>query len=303
LPEILATLDESQSLDGLPFMPEMAPYCGKRFRVALRAERTCINPPEVPFRCLRDAVVLEGLRCDGSLHGGCQLGCMFLWKEAWLRRPGTGGQPTGPADSTEAAVLRATDPTDPDLYFCQATELPRATEPGEPIWKPSQYIRFLAVRTLTLRELLVMYGRPVVRRARWLATSLVPHRAAPSAEVPAQLGLQPGEWVEVRSRDEILRTLDDEGRTRGLAFSTDMYRLSGHRMKVQKRIERVVIEQTGRLRAVHDTVILEGSICDRYRGCARGMPILWREAWLKRIEPAPADAAAPARDAAPVDGD
>ena len=32
--EILATLDPNGELDALPFMPEMADFCGKRFRVA-----------------------------------------------------------------------------------------------------------------------------------------------------------------------------------------------------------------------------------------------------------------------------
>ena len=284
--EILRTLDEDQSLDGLPFMPEMLPYCGKRYRVALRAERTCINPPEVPFRRLRDSVVLEGLRCDGSLHGGCQLGCMFLWKEAWLRRA-PADPPAEPAlEPKDLPTLRATSRSDQERFVCQATELPRATQPGEPIWRPGQYLRFLRVRTLNQRELLAMYGRPIVRRAGWLVGSLVPRRGAAAAAIETRLGLKPGEWVQVRSRDEIQQTLDGEGRQKGLAFSTDMYRQSGRRMKVLKRVERVIVEETGRLHPVHDTVILEGSICDRYRGCGRGMPILWREAWLKRVEQA-----------------
>lgn len=281
--EILRTLDEGQSLDGLPFMPEMLPYCGKRYRVALRAERTCINPPEVPFRRLQDSVVLDGLRCDGSLHGGCQLGCMFLWKEAWLRRAPARPEAEHALETEDLPLLRATTASDHERFFCQATELPRATQPGEPIWKPGQYLRFLRVRTLTLRELLAMYGRPIVRRATWLAGSLVPRRGARPAATETRLGLEPGEWVEVRSKDEILATLDEQGKHKGLAFSTDMYRQSGRRLKVLKRVERVIVEETGRLHPVHDTVILEGSICDRYRGCARGMPILWREAWLKRV--------------------
>src|SRR5262245_45039589 len=39
--EILATLDERGAIDGLPFMPEMLAYCGKRLRVELRADKTC----------------------------------------------------------------------------------------------------------------------------------------------------------------------------------------------------------------------------------------------------------------------
>ena len=31
--EILATLDENGCLDGMPFMPEMVPYCGRQFEV------------------------------------------------------------------------------------------------------------------------------------------------------------------------------------------------------------------------------------------------------------------------------
>ncbi len=282
--EILRTLDADQSLEGLPFMPEMLPNCGRRYRVALRAERTCIHPPEHPFRRLQNAVVLEGLRCDGALHGGCQLGCMFLWKEAWLRKVPASRRDDPAARVDDVPALRVSAISDGERFFCQATELPRATEPGDPIWKPGQYLRFLKVRTLSLAELIAMFGRPVLRRARWFAASLVPGRAAPAVAIETSLGLQPGEWVEVRSRDEILQTLDAEGRHKGLYFTMDMYRRSGHRMQVRQRIERVIVEQTGRLQQVRDTVILEGSICDRYRGCARGMPILWREAWLKRVD-------------------
>jgi len=292
--EILQTLDSDQALDGLPFMPEMLPYCGRRHRVALRAERTCIAPPEVPFRQLRDAVVLEGLRCDGSLHGGCELGCMFLWKEAWLRRvPSDASMPDTQAASEQAdppdaiPALRSTVEDDPEHYFCQATELPRATEPGEPVWKPGQYLRFLRVRTFTPSSLFLAFARPVVRRIVWFLESLDPRPKPPPAEVEPHLGLQPGDWVEIRCRDEILPTLDSRGANKGLDFSTDLYRFCGQKMQVERQLDRIIIEATGRLHDMRDTVTLKGSICDHYRGCARGMPILWREAWLKRSDPPP----------------
>jgi hypothetical protein len=38
--EILATLDERGALAGLPFMPEMAAFCGRRFVVDRRMERS-----------------------------------------------------------------------------------------------------------------------------------------------------------------------------------------------------------------------------------------------------------------------
>ena len=39
--EILATLDADGSVENVPFMPEMLPFVGKRFRVAQRAEKIC----------------------------------------------------------------------------------------------------------------------------------------------------------------------------------------------------------------------------------------------------------------------
>ena len=98
------------------------------------------------------------------------------------------------------------------------------------------------------------------------------------------LGLEPGEVVEVKNREEILRTLDARRMHKGLSFGGDMSGQCGRRMRVLTRVDRVIVEGSGRLRPVHDTVLLEGSTCDRYFGCARGMPFLWREAWLARVE-------------------
>jgi hypothetical protein len=289
--EILRTLDADQALEGLPFMPEMLPFCGQRFRVKLRAERTCVHPPEVPLRGLQGAVVLEGLRCEGSLHGGCQLGCMFFWKESWLRRV-PAGRPAETAaeriaEPTPSPDLRATSRSDPERFFCQATALPRATRPGVPFWRPEQYLRLLKVRTFTLPELLAMFVRPAGRRVARLLHPLARHGATAGARQDPSLGLQPGEWVEVKRRDEILQTLDARRMHKGLSFGGDMYEQCGRRMRVQKRVDRIVEEETGRLRPVHDTVILEGSVCDRYFGCARGMPFLWREVWLRRVDAGP----------------
>lgn len=72
---------------------------------------------------------------------------------------------------------------------------------------------------------------------------------------------------------------------KGLAFSGDIVEACGKKMRVLRRVDTIIDERTGKLRTVRGTVLLEGSICDRYLGCARGMPFLWREAWLRRIEP------------------
>src|ERR1700722_2368440 len=80
--EVLATLDEHGRFENLAFMPEMLQFCGQRFRVFKRADKTC-DPAREPWsiRRVRNCVHLEGLRCDGDGHGGCQAGCLIFWNE------------------------------------------------------------------------------------------------------------------------------------------------------------------------------------------------------------------------------
>ncbi len=268
-------------------MPEMLPFCGQTFRVALRAERTCAYPPEVPFRKLEGTVVLAGLRCDGGSHGGCQLGCMMLWKERWLRKvdgpsrtPGAVEEPRGVPDP----ILRVKAADDAERWVCQATEVRRATTPGDPLWSPGQYLGFLRHRTLTPAELGGMCARMGLRSAMRLRRSLLPARitAEPERDVPP---LRPGEWVDVKSYDEIAATLDEHRAHKGLSFGAEMVEWCGRRARVRERIERIINEATGQMRQVRDTVTLEGAVCDRYLACGRGMPLLFRTAWLRRAAP------------------
>lgn len=64
----------------------------------------------------------------------------------------------------------------------------------------------------------------------------------------------------------------------------------GRCVMVARRVDGITIEGTRRLSPVRDTVILEGSICDRYVGCARGMPFWWRQTCIES-DLSPADLA------------
>src|SRR3954467_14221026 len=105
--EILQTLDKDGRLEGLPFMPQMFKYCGKRLRVFKRAHKTCDTVFPVRGRRMISAVHLE-TRCDGQAYGGCQAGCLLFWKDAWLKRvggPDSGQSPTHlPANSSSEKV-------------------------------------------------------------------------------------------------------------------------------------------------------------------------------------------------------
>ena len=65
--EILVTLDESGALAGLPFMPEMVAYCGRRFTVSHRADKVCDTVKYTGSRRIPNAVLLDDLRCDGGI--------------------------------------------------------------------------------------------------------------------------------------------------------------------------------------------------------------------------------------------
>ena len=140
--EILASLDERGRLDALPFMPEMLQFAGKQLRVSKRAFKTCDQVKNSGMYRMERTVHLEGVRCDGSAHGGCQAGCLIFWKEGWLRRAEPDGQvqttpdgPDGPAATlaTMETLQRETRPAgagpDDEIFSCQNTAIPRPPRP------------------------------------------------------------------------------------------------------------------------------------------------------------------------------
>jgi len=107
--------------------------------------------------------------------------------------------------------------------------------------------------------------------------------------VPAEeevLKLKPGEWVEVKTEQEILSTLDENRRYKGLYFMGGMREYCGKRYKVYNRVERILLESNQELRKMKNTVLLEGVMCNGqvWYGCDRSCFYYWREAWLRRVE-------------------
>ena len=106
--------------------------------------------------------------------------------------------------------------------------------------------------------------------------------------VPEHLSLQPGEWVQVRSKEEILLTLDRDGKHRGLRFVPEMFDFCGQRFRVFKRVEKICIDNMPGVRTIKSTVLLEGGICKGGGiGCDRACFHFWREGWLRRVEDEP----------------
>jgi hypothetical protein len=288
LEEILATLDRDGALEALPFMPEMAQYCGKRFKVSKRLERTC-EELEKSMRRIQNVVFLDNLRCDGASHGGCQKGCRIFWKEAWLTKDGGENLPAGSAGSDALPVALPTTIGD-GQYICQSTELVAATSPLSSI-DLMCYVRDIRSKTYTVPELLKVLSRAFYLRLRFYLTGApFNYLRGQQVQTPQQsLNLQPGEWVRVKTKEEIRQTLDAGGMNRGLRFTSDMVSECGNTYRVLGQLERMIHEPTRKLMALRDTVLLEDSICRGCHiikgGCPRGNYNFWREIWLQRISP------------------
>lgn len=295
--EILATLDEKGALDNLPFMPEMLRHCGQRFQVFASAHKTCDTVNKTGGRRLRDTVHLEGLRCDGSAHAGCQANCSIFWKEAWLKPATEGASPlpgSPPALLERQSVrcdeptlmqrtrLEGEDPRDP-TYVCQATRLFEASTPLKR-WAPRQYLADVLSRNVSPADaaktlfLALVYNLRAIkvgyRLSLWLydrahliirkcpspyGNGTIPRGSPTPSE---RLDLQVGEIVRVRPHHEILATLDTRGHNRGMSFDKEMVRYCGQELRVSARMEKIVNESTGKmLRMTNPSVLLEGTYC------------------------------------------
>ena len=316
--EILRTLDSRGTLDSLPFMPEMLQFCGKRLRVYKSAHKACDTIDWGMQRRIENAVHLEGVRCDGGGHDGCGNGCLIYWKEAWLKRvtdsPGDSIRATSPdevardarSDSTctretLAASTRTKDEIGDVVFACQATELIRASVATIPWWALWQYVRDVRSGNAgvgsVLRGLAVglfnRFQRANVRISPRL-TLIQGGRTYPFVNgqlkgktESGDLMLEPGELVEVKSKEAIFATLNEHDRTRGLRFDGEMLQYCGRRGRVDRRVERIIDEKTGRMLAItSDSILIEGFVCPGtyHRSCPRASPLWWRESWLERVD-------------------
>ncbi len=311
LEEIVPTLDEHGALDGLPFMPEMVQYCGRRFRVHKSAHKTCDTIEQYVIRSMRNAVHLEGLRCDGESHGGCQAGCLLFWKEAWLKRAkgrrgeledhsGSQQRRTAGAGNGAEVLCRATrvpalDGSAEDRYRCQATELLRATTAvrRRERWDPRFYVKDVTSGNVSLADF-VRYGLFAMVNAfmlRWRGRRYPRVCGLAGKQTPTgELNLRAGELVRIRSKTEIMQTLNAGQRNRGLWFDVEMLPHCGSEKQVLRRVERIVDEKTGKL--IHfrqPCIILDGVTCSGHLSthrmfCPRAIYPYWREVWLDRVD-------------------
>lgn len=284
--EILKTLDENGLTAGIPMMPEMLSLCGKSFRVR-PANKTCVNSSTVYIGELSNVYILQTeARCDGSGHGGCQMGCNFYWHVDWLlpsEKPSAAQTIVEVDESAREHLLSLAGTGSPNCFRCQATELVNIATPSSPL-KLKQYLRDLraGVGPLAIAGFL---GRLVYKKITRKSDSLVGQcKRTPSID----LNLQVGDRVQPKSVAAIQKTLDRQGCNRGLWFDPDeMAPFCGKAMVVSRVVHQLIDEKTGELKTLQQPcIVLADTACSGVfrRFCSRGMLHFWREVWLERLE-------------------
>jgi len=284
--EILLTLDERGTLEGLPFTQEMRCFCGKSLQVLKVINRIHISG--VGTRSINNTVILEDARCGGEAHAECGRGCYLLFKTKWLCFPTSHNEALGdlndgrafvknqepwfwkqgvqPCQSNGAVLVKATSRL-PALDIRQYLEdfrfgtwrirdtacmllfvLNRRWGAKEPIWE-------LSLGERSFKDLIRMAVLVFKQTARWhldrsWRTFLQGAKAKPITKsqrpLAEPLDLEPGDLVEVKSKKEIFITLDGREKHRGLRFYGPMINDCGKRFRVLKRVHSVVDEMTGK---------------------------------------------------------
>jgi hypothetical protein len=224
-----------------------------------------------------------------------------------------------------AQTLSRVEAEEKDPYYsCQATKLYGASAPLESWWDlhVRQYIfdvvsrnhalgRVLRVGWLAaLRKLAQsVQGSRYVHAVCWRFRDWM-HQYLTGRETPSlfrtiqplektptgRLDLKPGDWVRIKPKLEIEKTLNKMGKNRGLSFDPEEMRpYCGGTYRVRSSVTKIVDEATGKMRLMKEPcIILEGVVCNAEYAqcrlnCPRAIYSYWRELWLERVDAGGAD--------------
>jgi hypothetical protein len=99
--------------------------------------------------------------------------------------------------------------------------------------------------------------------------------------------LKKGDLVKVRSKEEIMSTLDPFQELKGCAFLIEMHQYCGTEQRVFKPMERFMDERDYKVKKTRGLILLENNFCSGtpvFGKCDRSCFLFWREEWLEKIE-------------------
>jgi hypothetical protein len=99
--------------------------------------------------------------------------------------------------------------------------------------------------------------------------------------------LKQGDLVKVRSKEEIMNTLDPFNELKGCAFLAEMHQYCGTEQRVFKSMERFMDERDYKVKKTRGLILLENVFCSGtpvFGKCDRSCFLFWREEWLEKRE-------------------
>jgi hypothetical protein len=112
----------------------------------------------------------------------------------------------------------------------------------------------------------------------------VPAAAVAPLPIPE---LKAGDRVRVRSKEEILASLNRFKELKGNAFLDNMWQYCGQEFRVLKVMERFLDERDYKVKKVRNLILLENVICHGttvFGQCDRCCHLFWRAEWLEKLE-------------------
>lgn len=115
-----------------------------------------------------------------------------------------------------------------------------------------------------------------------------------------------GDLVEVRSKEEILSTLDERGCVENMPFMPEMMQFCGQRFRVRAVAHKTceTARQTWKGRRLRSAVHLEDLRCDgaAHGGCEAACTLFWKDVWLKPAGDGPRDSMTNGKPGSPSTG-
>jgi hypothetical protein len=291
LPEILATLDAQASLGGMPFQPEMMPFCGREARVFRCLDKIYDYGRTKRMRRLDGCVLLANLRCDGSAHGGCEANCYLIWRTEWLERPDAVSAAASRTATTDVARMAGAVEQGTrrgEALRCQFTDLHGCTVEYGRFSIDRDLIPLLSGNYSAKAWLIAMLTRAFngLQRMRGsIGFPPMPPLGEHLMKEPTNLAV--GERVAVLPLEDIARTLNSQGKNKGLWFDVEMVKHCGREYRVTARVQKIIDDATGQMRSMKTPCIMLESVDSTGEGLhfnAQHDPIFWRESWLRRTD-------------------
>jgi hypothetical protein len=98
--------------------------------------------------------------------------------------------------------------------------------------------------------------------------------------------LRQGQKVRVRSKEEIISTLDPLNELKGCSFLDDMQKYCGSEQRVLRSMKYFMDERDYKRKKTRGLILLENIMCNGtpvFGSCDRCCFLFWREEWLERM--------------------